>query len=76
MGKPRPLFAYFTEKNVDASGIRIWIVGVEGKHTDFLTITTALHYKNYYKLYFCDGNAPIFVSHDDNDDDGGEICNL
>ena len=50
MGQHRPLFClfsffsntFFTEKTVDASGIQTRIVGVEGKHADHLTTTTAL----------------------------------
>ena len=48
MGQPRPLFVYFRafqqqfyRKIVDLSGIRTWIVGVEGEHADHLTTTTA-----------------------------------
>ena len=33
---------FYRKKNVGISGIRTWIVGVEGKHTDHLTTTTAL----------------------------------
>ena len=49
MGLPRPLFVYFCsfqtqileKKTVDVSGIRTWIVGVEGEQADHLTTTTA-----------------------------------
>ena len=49
MGKPRPLFVYFRsfqteifqKKTVDVSGIWTRIVGVEDKHADHLTTTTA-----------------------------------
>ena len=44
---PRPLFRLFSFfkmyriKTVDSSGIRTWIVSVEGEHADHLTATTA-----------------------------------
>ena len=48
MGQPRPLFVYFRifqtqyyRKIVDFSWFRTRIVGVEGKHADHLTTTTA-----------------------------------
>ena len=53
IGQPRPLFVYFqsfsnttfTEISVGVSGIRTWIVRVEGKHAaDHLTTTTDLGY--------------------------------
>ena len=49
MGQPWPLFSFFDllntnilEKTVGFSEIRSRIVGVEGKHADHLTTTTAL----------------------------------
>ena len=52
MDKPRPLFCLFlffsntnfTEKTVHFCTIRTLIVGVEGKHADHLTTTTAHQY--------------------------------
>ena len=50
MSQPWPLFVYFhpfqtqiiQEKTVGFSGIQTRIVGVEGKHAEHLTTTTAL----------------------------------
>ena len=49
MGQPRPLFVYILSfqtqnlhnKTVRFSRIETWIIGVEGKHADPLTTTTA-----------------------------------
>ena len=42
----------FTGKTVGLSGIRIWIVEVEGKHADHLTTTTALAWKLFAFIFY------------------------
>ena len=48
MGHPRPLFVYFRSfriENVDFSGIRTRIVGIEGEHADHFAVNTALPFE-------------------------------
>ena len=58
MGQPRPpfcLFSFFSNTNLQKtegfSGIRTWIVGVEDKHADHLTTTTAKYDNFYYNIF-------------------------
>ena len=50
MGQSRPIFVYFSSfqqlyrKNVDFSGIRTRIVGMNGQHSDHLITTAAQHF--------------------------------
>ena len=91
MDQPWPLFVYFCSfqaqfyrKNVDFSGIRTRIVGVEGEYADHLTTTTAQHWqvlfnikirRPHIRLFAMAGqdsnNRPRFVV-----DDSNLICNL
>ena len=54
MGQPRPLFVLYENKlhrkTEHVSGIRTRIVGVEGKHADHLTTTTASFV--YFPFFF------------------------
>ena len=64
MGQPRALFVYFLSlqqfyrKIVDFSGIRTRISGVEGKHTDHLTITMAIVYQ---QIKICSSKSKTFI---------------